>query len=59
MGPEWLAALVAALVAGTIAVLKGFWGTDKPQETTVEHPEPEIEVDDGKTDSERLKDLGL
>jgi hypothetical protein len=52
---EWIAAIVAAI----LAILKGLFGIDKPQKDTVEHAEPEIEIDDGKTDEERLRDLGL
>ena len=51
----WLSAIVKAL----LIIVKGIWGTDKPAETIVEHPEPEIENDDGKTNKKRLKDLGL
>lgn len=40
-------------------IMKLLFGTDKPQKTTVVKPKPEIEVDDGKTDEERLNDLGL
>jgi len=58
VGFEWIGPLAAALAAVVLVILKGLWGTDKPQETTVEHAKPEIEVDDGKTDQERLDDLG-
>lgn len=42
-----------------IKILKGIFGLDKPQKTTVDHPEPEVKVGDGKTEGERLEDLGL
>lgn len=51
----WISPIVLALVA----VLKVFFGTDKLQKRTVEHPEPHIEVTGGQTDVERLADLGL
>lgn len=55
----WVATLVSALAAAVVVVLKGLFGTSKPQETTVTHPKPQVEVGDGKADSEKLKDLGL
>lgn len=51
--------LIAGIVAAILAVFRALFGTDRPQEETVEHPEPDIEVTDGKTDQERLGDLGL
>lgn len=51
----WVSVIVSAL----ISILKGIFGMDKPQKTTVFHPEPQVEVTDGKSDAERLKDLGL
>jgi cytochrome b len=40
-----------------VALIKGVFGTDTARKTTVVRPESE--VTDGKTDAERLKDLGL
>ena len=51
----WISVIVKAL----LIFVKGIWGTDKPAETIVDHPEPETENDDGKTDKKRLEDLGL
>jgi hypothetical protein len=59
MGPEWITVLVVGLGTLALAIVKGLWGTDKPQEDTVEHAEQDIKLDDGKTDQERLDDLGL
>ena len=59
MGWDWLVPLFMALVMGVVFVLKNLYGTDKPQQNTVEHPKPDVEVADGKSDQERLKDLGL
>lgn len=51
----WIAVVVDVL----IKIVKGIFGTDKPIKTTVVHSEAQVEVTDGKTDDERLKDLGL
>jgi hypothetical protein len=51
----WIGVIVDVL----IKILKGIFGTDKPRKETVERPEPEVEVTDGKTDKDRLRDLGL
>lgn len=56
---EWIVPLLVALATGVAVVLKSIFGTDKPTETKVEHPKPDLEVNDGKTDAERLDDLGL
>ena len=40
-------------------ILKSIFGMSKPRKTTVTHPDSEINVDDGKTDEERLEDFGL
>lgn len=56
---EWIGPIVAAIVGALLLLVKGLWGTSKPQETTVDHTTPDIEVTDGKTDKERLEDLGL
>jgi hypothetical protein len=55
---EWVVALVAALAAGLVILLKGIFGTDKPKTTKVEHNEPHLPVE-GKSDREKLEDLGL
>jgi len=53
---NWIGAIVQAF----IAVLKGFFGADKPQKTTVVKPEKDVEVSsDDKSDEDRLRDLGL
>jgi len=54
-----IAELVTAAVAALIAIMKGFFGIDKPQEVTVYHPEPVITVDERNHVEERLADLGL
>jgi len=51
----WLTSIVAVVMT----VLKSIFGMDKPQKTTITHAEKDIEVDDGKTKKERLKDAGL
>ncbi len=51
----WLTAITSVVMA----IFKAIFGTDKPVKKTVVHPKPELETDDGKTDEERLKDLGL
>lgn len=56
---EWIGALISALAVTAVTVLKALFGTNKPQQTMVEHAKPDVEVDDGKDDEERLKDLGL
>ena len=48
-----------AILGAIVALLKGIWGTDKPEETKVTHPEPDVKIGDGKNDKERLKDLGI
>jgi len=47
----------AALVELIVALIKGIFGTDTARKTTVVRPE--TEVSDGKTDKDRLDDLGL
>lgn len=47
------------LLTAILALLKGLFGMDKPEETKVEHPKPDMKVGDGKTDKDRLDDLGL
>ncbi len=42
-----------------LEVFLGIFGLDKPAETVVDHPAPQVETSDGKTDAERLNDLGL
>lgn len=56
---EWIIPLVLAIATGVVVVLRGLYGTTKPQDTTVEHPKPHIEVSNGRSDQERLNDLGL
>lgn len=50
---------VSVVISAIIAILKGIFGMDKPRKETLEHPLPDLEVTDGKTDKDRLKDLGL
>lgn len=52
---NWIGAIVAAIVA----IIKGIFGTDKPQKIVVVKPAPEVEITDGKTDKDRLSELGL
>lgn len=49
---KWLIELI-------IGLIKSIFGTNKPVKNTVEKPDKEINVDDGKTESQRLKELGL
>jgi len=51
--------LVAVVIQALVAIMKGIFGTDKPLKTTVDHPKPDVEITDGKTDKDRLKDCGL
>lgn len=51
----WIGVVVDIL----IKILKGIFGLDTPQKTSVDHPKPEVEITDGKTDKERMDDLGL
>jgi hypothetical protein len=51
--------MLKEIIAALIALFKGVFGMDKPEDVTVEHPKPDIEVGDGKTDKERLKDLDI
>ena len=52
----WIGSVLGAI----LAVLKAVFGTDQPAKTTVARPEKDVEVsDDGKTDADRLRDLGL
>lgn len=51
----WIAGVVQVL----FSIIKSVFGTDKPAKTTVVHPDPEVEITDGKTDTDRLNDLGL
>ena len=51
----WLTAITNVVMA----IFKAIFGTDKPVKKTVVHPKPDLEVDDGKTDEERLDDFGL
>jgi len=55
----WLSAVMGFFAQFIPNMLKMLFGTDKPQKVVVEHPKPEVEVTDGKTDADRLKDLGL
>lgn len=50
---------VKFVIETIVSVIKMFFGIDKPSKNSIDHPEPDIKVDDGKTDKERLKDLGL
>lgn len=50
---------IPILISAVVAFLKGIFGTDKPMKTTVITPTPEVEVTDGKSPDERLKDFGL
>ena len=54
-----MSTLISAIGTLLLAIIKGIFGTDKPQKNTISRPEPEIEITDGKTDEERLKDFGL
>jgi len=42
-----------------LRIVKSIFGTNSPMKNTVIHAEKEMEIDDGKTDEERIKDLGL
>lgn len=55
----WIAPLIEGLMTGITFVLKTLFGTSQPQNTTVEHTKPEIPTDGGKTDKEKVDDLGL
>ena len=50
---------VTVVFKAILFFVKSIFGTDKPQKNTVTHPKPEVEIDDGKTDKERMEDLGL
>lgn len=50
--------LIPPLLMAAVSVLKAIYGTDKVQETTIEHAKPHIALR-GKSDKERLADLGL
>jgi len=52
-------AWISTIVSVILTVIKSIFGMKKPQKNTVSRPEPEVEINDGKTDKERLKDLGL
>lgn len=54
-----MSTLISAIGTLLLAIIKGIFGTDKPQKNTILRPEPEIKITDGKTDEERLKDFGL
>lgn len=54
-----MASLISAIGALLLVIIKGIFGTDKPQKNTLSRPEPEIKVTDGKTDEDRLEDFGL
>jgi hypothetical protein len=56
---ELVAAIIKGVGAVALAFIKGIFGTDKPRAQTVKRPDPEVEVSDGKTDKEKLRDLGL
>lgn len=51
--------VISVVVELALKILKALFGIDEPSKTTTEHPKPDIEITDGKTDEERLKDLGL
>lgn len=53
MGP-----VISAVITAIVALLKGVFGFDSPQETTIDHPEPDLELE-GKDDEDLLDDLGL
>lgn len=57
--PAWIGTLFGWIGTFLVAVLKGLFGMDKPCKTTVSHPKPELEVDDGKSDAQRMDDLGM
>ena len=50
--------LWAALASILVALLKGVFGTDKPHETEVVIPEPEVDLST-TSDSELLDECGL
>jgi hypothetical protein len=54
----WISELVVGVAKAVLVVLRGFYGSDKPQDQVVEHPEADVEVE-GESDHEKLKDLGL
>jgi len=49
---------VIALATGIMLVIKSVIGTDEPQKAKIKHATPHIKIN-GKTDSARLRDLGL
>ena len=51
--------IFTVILQGFMFLFKSIFGTKKPLKTTVEHPDKEVKIDDGKTDEERLEDLGL
>lgn len=53
-----MASLVQIIVGALLSLMKGIFGIDRPQETTVDHPEPDIDIE-GKDDEDLLDDLGL
>jgi len=50
---------IPAVLFGVLKFLAGLFTTKEPVKEIIERPEPEIPTDDGKTDKERLSDLGL
>lgn len=56
----WIGEVVLAVFQGGWLIFKGIFSTDKPQEDRVIHAKRDLEVNnDGKTDKDRINDLGL
>lgn len=51
----WIGAVVQVL----IKIMRAIWGTSAPRQSMVTHAKQEVEINDGKTDEERMHDLGL
>ena len=49
----------ASIIEGIARFLKTIFGTSTPSKTTVVEAAKDVEVSDGKTDEERLKELGI
>ena len=50
---------IGAVLLAVLKFFAGLFTVKEPTKDPIERPEPEVKVDDGKTDKERLDDLGL
>ena len=50
---------ILSVILTVLKSLAGFFTVKEPIKEVVTRPAPEIEIDDGKTDEERLDDFGL